>query len=150
MSMAAYIQDYLFPAAPKALEARFAQAASGQGYACSNLGEAAAAVGLKQKTGISFGRFTQQRLLQSMGMLPSSWYFNSQLGPRNATLYAAEARSLVLFWQIRSNGTVGHSGSDSGLTAFILLDLIAGRGRVCHANGDIGERPKAKAAFVEI
>ena len=55
-----------------------------------------------------------------------------------------------LFWQIRSNGTVGYSGSDPGLTASISLDSIAGCGRVFLANGDIGERPKAKAAFVEI
>lgn len=221
MSMAAYVLDYLFPAAPKALEARFAQSAPGQAYAYSNLGAAGAAVGLEQQTGISFDRFTQQRLLRPMGMLSSSWHFNPELGPRNATLYAADVRSLGrrlppytlityadgglhsscndlarytsallsayagqsnilpnagvrlmlspqldskalpkdmpvtepnqgLFWQIRSNGTVGHSGSDPGLTAFISLDLIAGRGRVFLANGDIGERPKAKAAFAEI
>ncbi len=221
LSMPAFIQNYLFPTTPKALEPRFARAAPGQEYVYSNLGAAAAAVGLEQHTGVPFDSYTLQRFLRPMGMLSSSWHFNPERGPRNATLYGADAGSLGrrlppytlityadgglhsscndlarytsallrayaglsgtlsnagvrlmlspqldskalptgmpvaepnqgLFWQIRSNGTVGHSGSDPGLTAFISLDLVAGSGRVFLANGDIGERPQAKAAFARI
>ncbi len=55
-----------------------------------------------------------------------------------------------LFWQFRRNGTIGHSGGDPGLSAFIALDLATGRGRVLLTNADLEERPKARQAFTGI
>lgn len=55
-----------------------------------------------------------------------------------------------LFWQFRRSGTVGHSGGDPGLSAFLALDLATHRGRILLTNGDLEERPAAREAFQAI
>lgn len=58
-----------------------------------------------------------------------------------------------LFWQFRRSGGVGHSGSDPGVTAFLLLDPKAGTGRVFVTNVDFGEGKSAEryaAAFTTV
>jgi CubicO group peptidase (beta-lactamase class C family) len=55
-----------------------------------------------------------------------------------------------LFWQVRRNGSIGHSGGDPGLSAFLALDVATHRGRLFIANGDLEERPAARQAFQAI
>ncbi|VXB51785.1 serine hydrolase [Massilia sp. 9I] len=46
---------------------------------------------------------------------------------------AGEPNSGV-FWRIRSNGQVGHTGSDPGITAFMFIDPASGTGRLLMTN----------------
>ncbi|RZA33990.1 MAG: class A beta-lactamase-related serine hydrolase [Lysobacteraceae bacterium] len=46
---------------------------------------------------------------------------------------AAEPNSGV-FWRIRRNGLVGHTGSDPGVTAFMFIDPASGTGRLLMTN----------------
>lgn len=58
-----------------------------------------------------------------------------------------------LFWQFRKSGGVGHSGSDPGVTAFLLIDPRVGTGRVFVTNVDFGEGKTAAryaAAFTTV
>lgn len=50
---------------------------------------------------------------------------------------AAEPNSGV-FWRIRRNGLVGHSGSDPGVTAFMFIDPASGTGRILMTNIEAG------------
>jgi hypothetical protein len=67
---------------------------------------------------------------------------------------AAEPNSGV-FWRIRKNGLVGHSGSDPGVTAFMFIDPASGTGRILMTNieaGGKGEQddPKIVQQFREV
>ena len=46
---------------------------------------------------------------------------------------AGEPNSGV-FWRIRKNGLVGHTGSDPGVTAFMFIDPASGTGRILMTN----------------
>lgn len=67
---------------------------------------------------------------------------------------AAEPNSGV-FWRIRRNGQVGHTGSDPGVTAFMFIDPASGTGRLLLTNTEFsgsGEEddPKVVAQFREV
>lgn len=58
-----------------------------------------------------------------------------------------------LFWQFRRTGGIGHSGSDPGVTAFLLIDSKTGTGRLFMTNVDFGEGKTAEryaAAFTAV
>lgn len=60
-----------------------------------------------------------------------------------------------VFWRIRKNGLVGHSGSDPGVTAFMFIDPASGTGRILMTNIEAagkGEEddPKIVRQFREI
>ncbi len=58
-----------------------------------------------------------------------------------------------LFWQFRRTGGIGHSGSDPGVTAFLLIDPTTGTGRLFMTNVDFGEGKTAEryaAAFTAV
>ncbi|MFN3788711.1 serine hydrolase domain-containing protein [Massilia sp.] len=52
---------------------------------------------------------------------------------------AGEPNSGV-FWRIRRNGLVGHTGSDPGVTAFMFIDPASGTGRILMTNIEAGGR----------
>lgn len=67
---------------------------------------------------------------------------------------AGEPNSGV-FWRIRKNGQVGHTGSDPGVTAFMFIDPASGTGRILMtntefsgANGD--DDPRVVQQFREV
>lgn len=45
-----------------------------------------------------------------------------------------------VFWRIRRNGLVGHSGSDPGVSAFMFIDPASGTGRILMTNIEAGAR----------
>ena len=55
-----------------------------------------------------------------------------------------------LFWIIRSNGLIGHTGSDPGATAFLFFDPQTGLGRLLMTNIDIDTDPELTKQFVMI
>lgn len=52
--------------------------------------------------------------------------------------------NLGLFWSMRRRG-IGHSGSDPGITAFVLIDPSTGRGQLFMTNIDITDGPAAES-----
>lgn len=52
---------------------------------------------------------------------------------------AGEPNSGV-FWRIRRNGQVGHTGSDPGITAFMFIDPASGTGRILMTNTEFSGR----------
>lgn len=44
-----------------------------------------------------------------------------------------------VFWRIRKNGQVGHTGSDPGITAFMFIDPAKGTGRILMTNTEFGD-----------
>jgi hypothetical protein len=60
-----------------------------------------------------------------------------------------------VFWRIRRNGQVGHTGSDPGVTAFMFIDPGSGTGRILMTNTEFGgdgeeDDPKVVAQFREV
>lgn len=60
-----------------------------------------------------------------------------------------------VFWRIRRNGQVGHTGSDPGVTAFMFIDPASGTGRLLLTNTEFsgdGEEddPQVVAQFREV
>lgn len=60
-----------------------------------------------------------------------------------------------VFWRIRRNGLVGHSGSDPGVTAFMFIDPASGTGRILMTNVEAGGKgeqddPKIVQQFRDI
>jgi CubicO group peptidase (beta-lactamase class C family) len=55
-----------------------------------------------------------------------------------------------LFWQHRRSGGVGHSGSDPGISAFLLLQPDQQRGQLLLTNCGVDESPRFEAGFRHI
>ena len=60
-----------------------------------------------------------------------------------------------VFWRIRRNGLVGHTGSDPGVTAFMFIDPASGTGRLLMTNVEAGGKgedddPKIVRQFREV
>ena len=63
---------------------------------------------------------------------------------------AGEPNSGV-FWRIRKNGQVGHTGSDPGVTAFMFIDPASGTGRILMTNTEFSdEDPRVVQQFREV
>ncbi|MCU0646762.1 MAG: beta-lactamase family protein [Gemmatimonadaceae bacterium] len=63
---------------------------------------------------------------------------------RTPTALSDREPNLGLFWSMRRRG-IGHSGSDPGVSAFVLVDPAAGTGQLFMTNIDISEGPAAEA-----
>jgi CubicO group peptidase (beta-lactamase class C family) len=55
-----------------------------------------------------------------------------------------------IFWAFRTNGHIGHTGSDPGATAFLFFDPKTGVGKLFMTNTDIERSPDLLRQFVEI
>ncbi len=60
-----------------------------------------------------------------------------------------------VFWRIRKNGQVGHTGSDPGVTAFLFIDPASGTGRILMTNTEFSgadgeDDPRVVQQFREI
>lgn len=55
-----------------------------------------------------------------------------------------------LFWAIRRNGTVGHTGGDTGLSTFMFYDPRTGLGKVFVTNCEVHQGERSKARFAAI
>ena len=55
-----------------------------------------------------------------------------------------------LFWAHRRNGTVGHTGGDTGLTSFLFFDPVTRVGKVFVTNTEIHDGPRSLAQFKAI
>jgi len=63
---------------------------------------------------------------------------------------AGEPNSGV-FWRIRKNGQVGHTGSDPGVTAFMFIDPASGTGRILMTNTEFSDAdPRVVQQFREV
>ena len=63
---------------------------------------------------------------------------------------AGEPNSGV-FWRIRKNGQVGHTGSDPGVTAFMFIDPASRTGRILMTNTEFSdEDPRVVQQFREV
>lgn len=86
---------------------------------------------------LSAERGGDSRLMsQSAARLMLSPQFTADAMPKDVE---AREPNQGLFWQFRRNGGVGHSGSDPGVTAFVLIDPKRGTGRLFMTNVDFGE-----------
>lgn len=73
---------------------------------------------------------------QSAARLMLSPQFSAERMPKDVE---AREPNQGLFWQFRRSGGIGHSGSDPGVTAFVLIDPTRGTGRLFMTNIDFGE-----------
>jgi CubicO group peptidase (beta-lactamase class C family) len=55
-----------------------------------------------------------------------------------------------IFWVIRNNGSIGHTGSDPGVTAFLFFNPKTGIGKLFMTNTDMEESPELLRQFVDI
>ncbi|SHJ81139.1 CubicO group peptidase, beta-lactamase class C family [Hymenobacter daecheongensis DSM 21074] len=55
-----------------------------------------------------------------------------------------------LFWAHRRNGTVGHTGGDTGLTTFLFFDPVTRTGKIFVTNTEIHDSPRSLARFKAI
>ncbi|GAA4004459.1 serine hydrolase domain-containing protein [Hymenobacter fastidiosus] len=55
-----------------------------------------------------------------------------------------------LFWAHRRNGTVGHTGGDSGLTSFLFFDPATRTGKIFVTNTEVHDSPRSLAQFKAI
>ena len=55
-----------------------------------------------------------------------------------------------LFWAYRRNGTVGHTGGDTGLSAFFFFDPVTRIGKVFVTNTEIHDSPQSQGQFKAI
>ena len=55
-----------------------------------------------------------------------------------------------LFWAYRRNGTVGHTGGDTGLSAFFFFDPVTRIGKILVANTEIHDSPQSQGQFKAI
>lgn len=46
----------------------------------------------------------------------------------------------------RTNGQIGHSGSDPGITAFVAFDPVAGTGKLFMMNSEFGDPGEERSA----
>ena len=54
-----------------------------------------------------------------------------------------------VFWRIKRNGHIGHTGSDPGITAFLFFDPASGKGKILLTNTEFGGAGEAEEARVE-
>ena len=52
-----------------------------------------------------------------------------------------------LFWAHRRNGTVGHTGGDTGLTSFLFFDPVTRVGKIVLLNTELRDSPRSLAQF---
>jgi CubicO group peptidase (beta-lactamase class C family) len=55
-----------------------------------------------------------------------------------------------LFWAHRRNGTIGHTGGDSGLTSFLFFDPVTRVGKIFLTNTELQNGPRSLAQFKAI
>lgn len=55
-----------------------------------------------------------------------------------------------LFWAYRRNGTVGHTGGDSGLTSFLFFDPVTQVGKIFVTNTELSKDSRNLAQFLAI
>ena len=60
-----------------------------------------------------------------------------------------------IFWRIRLDGEIGHTGSDPGVTAFMFFDPATGRGRILLTNTEFGgageeDDPAVQQQFLDV
>ncbi|OUJ67417.1 serine hydrolase domain-containing protein [Hymenobacter crusticola] len=55
-----------------------------------------------------------------------------------------------LFWAHRRNGTVGHTGGDTGLTSFLFFDPVTRVGKIFVTNTELQKGPQSLDQFVAI
>lgn len=205
-----YLRRTLTPQGQWYRRKRFLPHALGTYYAYSNESAALAALALEQATGQPYSTYTQQRILQPLGMADTGWaraeidtaklatlydpkgrpvqpyytvtypdgglltsthslarYLLSILNPgvAGAPLSAVQRDSLVrpqfsaawlpqhldpgepnqgLFWAWRRNGTVGHTGGDTGLSSFLFFDPITRVGKIFITNTELQGRTAAE------
>lgn len=73
--------------------------------------------------------------------------FSAAHPPRH--LDAAEPNQ-ALFWAHRRNGTVGHTGGDTGLSSFLFFDPVTRVGKIFITNTELHHSPKSAAQFQAI
>lgn len=55
-----------------------------------------------------------------------------------------------LFWAHRRNGTVGHTGGDTGMTSFLFFDPVTRVGKIFVTNTEVREGPRSLGQFKAI
>lgn len=205
-----YLRRTLTPQGQWYRRKRFLPHAPGTYYAYSNESAALAALAIEQAMRQPYSAYTQQHILQPLGMADAGWAWAEIDTTRLATLYDPKGRpvqlyytitypdgglltsthslaryllsilnpgvagaplsavqrdSLVrpqfsaawlprhldpgepnqgLFWAWRRNGTVGHTGGDTGLSSFLFFDPITRVGKIFITNTELQGRTAAE------
>jgi len=74
-----------------------------------------------------------------------------QFSPQNLPVNLDEKEpNQGIFFVFRRNGSIGHTGGDYGVSAFLFFDPKTGIGKIFLTNVEVGENPKLAAQFAAI
>ena len=205
-----YLRRVLTPKGQWYSRKRFLPHAPGTYYAYSNESAALAALAIERAVGQPYDDYTQQHILQPLGLTDSGWSRSAVDTARLATLYDQYGRPVApyytvtypdgglltsthslahyllsilnptvagaplstaardsllrpqfspahfpqhidpsepnqgLFWAYRRNGTVGHTGGDTGISSFLFFDPVTQVGKIFVTNTELQGRTAAE------
>ena len=210
LSSAEYLRRVLTPKGQWYSRKRFLPHAPGTYYAYSNESAALAALAIERAVRQPYDVYTQQHILQPLGLMDSGWSRSAVDPAKLATLYDQHGRPVApyytvtypdgglltsthslalyllsilnptiagaplsvvardsllrpqfspahlpqhldpsepnqgLFWAYRRNGTVGHTGGDTGISSFLFFDPATQVGKIFVTNTELQGRTAAE------
>lgn len=129
LSMEQFLKNLLTKKGDWYQKSNFLSKPPGSTYEYSNVGATLAAYVLEQATGKSFSAYTQEHVLQALGMNSSGWSFDHINLAQHSTLYAAPTIPLPKYSLVTyPDGGLITSPADIGLYLTELIKAYSGAG----------------------
>lgn len=108
---------------------------TGTRFEYSNIGATLAALVLEQASGVPFDQFTDQHILEPLGMDHSGWNLDQIKLEKHSVLYADNQREIPLYELITyPDGGLRSSTHDMGLYLSELISAYGGQGQLLEKN----------------